>query len=66
MFWTGIIIGIFIGATLGILVMSMAISAARNSSEEHRRSIYGMETSEELAPNVHYKKDKKEEKDKKS
>ncbi|NLM13745.1 MAG: hypothetical protein GX209_08395 [Epulopiscium sp.] len=63
MFWTGIIIGIFIGAALGILVMSMAISAARNNSEEQRSSVYGMEASEELIPNFDDKK--QDEKDKK-
>lgn len=50
MFWTGIIIGIFIGAALGILIMSIAISAARNSPEEHNRYSYGTEASEELSP----------------
>jgi hypothetical protein len=33
MFWTGIIIGIFIGAAAGILIMSMAVSAGSRESE---------------------------------
>lgn len=62
MFWTGIIIGIFIGAALGILVMSMAVSAARNNSEDQRRVTYSMEASEELTPNVNYQKEKEKDK----
>ncbi|WP_058486439.1 hypothetical protein [Defluviitalea phaphyphila] len=52
MFWTGVIIGIFIGSALGILIMSMAISASRNSSEDHSLEKYGMEASKELSPDT--------------
>ncbi|WP_341876802.1 hypothetical protein [Defluviitalea saccharophila] len=62
MFWTGIIIGIFIGAALGILVMSMAVSAARNNTEDQRRAAYSMEASEELTPNVNYQKENEKDK----
>lgn len=58
MFWTGIIIGVFIGAALGILVMSMAISASRNTSEDRHRVVYEAEASEELTPNLTNKEDK--------
>ncbi len=34
MFWTGIIIGIFIGAAVGILIMSMAVSAGSTREAE--------------------------------
>ena len=52
MFWSGIVIGIFIGAGLGILVMSMAISVGRKDYNSDYRSAYGMENSEELAPDI--------------
>ena len=45
MFWSGIVIGIFIGAGLGILVMSMAISVGRKDYNSDYRSAYGMEHS---------------------
>ncbi|NLK21293.1 MAG: hypothetical protein GX308_04270 [Epulopiscium sp.] len=58
MFWSGIIIGIFIGSALGVLVMSMAISAANNTEARYQhRTAYDMEASEELSPDLENKED---------
>lgn len=55
MFWTGIIIGIFIGAAVGILVMSMAISAGNASQEERCVPDFGIEPSNEVRANLREK-----------
>ncbi|HOQ17859.1 MAG TPA: hypothetical protein PLC16_12225 [Defluviitaleaceae bacterium] len=58
MFWSGLVIGIFIGAGLGILVMSMAISVGRRDYDADYRTYYETEHSEELVPDLE-DKDKK-------
>ncbi|NLL70908.1 MAG: hypothetical protein GX238_07230 [Epulopiscium sp.] len=52
MFWTGIIVGIFIGAILGILIVSMAISATDSYKKENNLVTYEMEASQELVPEI--------------
>lgn len=34
MFWNGMIVGIFVGAAMGILVMALVISASSNDDAE--------------------------------
>jgi hypothetical protein len=35
MFWTGLIVGIFLGASIGIVVAGVVVSAKRRDAEGH-------------------------------
>ena len=35
MFWTGLIVGIFLGASIGIVVAGVVVSAKRRDAEDH-------------------------------
>ncbi|NMA84700.1 MAG: hypothetical protein GX962_12670 [Epulopiscium sp.] len=61
MFWTGMISGIFIGVALGIIIVSMALSAAKENEKKDRATLYNMETSEELTPEIDQRAKSKEE-----
>ena len=35
MFWTGFIIGMFVGANIGVVVAGLLVSAKRNDAKDH-------------------------------